>query len=88
MRFREWSEALGIVPGVVTLPHHERGDPDALAKELAQSGRAGIAVLGVDGRTGCLGGPEKWTVVGAGAVTLYRAGGWRRYSSGDSFTLD
>ena len=66
---------------------HERSDPDAVSKELAQSGRAHIAVLGVDGRTGCLGGPEEWTVAGAGAVTVYQAGRWRRYSSGDRFSL-
>ena len=88
MRFREWGEALGIVQGVATLPHHERCDTDAVAKELAQSGRAGIAVLGVDGGTGCLGGPEEWSVVGAGAVTLYQAGRWQRYSSGESFRLE
>ena len=87
MRFREWREALGIVPGVVTLPHHERSDPDSVVKELAQSGRADAVVLGVDSRTGCLGGPEEWTVAGAGAVTVYQAGRWQRYSSGDRFSL-
>ena len=88
MRFREWRGALGIVPGVATLPHHERSDPDAVSRELAMAGRADMAVLGVDGRTGCLSGPKGWAVAGAGAVTVYRAGGWQRYTSGESFRLD
>ena len=88
MRFREWREGLGIVPGVATLPHHERSDPDTMLREITTAGRADVAVIGVDGRTGCLSGPEGWTVVGAGAVTVYQAGGWRRYTSGEFFTLD
>ena len=88
MRFREWREALGIVPGVATLPHHERSDPDAVSQQLATTGRAGMIALGIDGRTGCLSEPEGWTVAGAGAVTVYRAGGWQRYTSGKSFGLD
>jgi len=86
MRFREWRQALGIA-GVVTLPHHERHDPDQLAKELADAAPSGVPVLGVDGKTACLGGPKTWDVLGAGHVTTYKDGQWRRYSAGDTLTL-
>ena len=88
MRFREWREALGIVPGVAVLPHHERSDPDAVLQQLATGGHAGLIALGIDGRTGCLSELEGWVVAGTGNVTVYRAGRWQRYTSGESFRLD
>ena len=88
MRFREWREALGIVPGVVALPHHERGVPEETSAELAASGHADLWGLGIDGATGCLSGPDGWTVLGDGNVTAYRNGAWQRYGAGETFSLD
>lgn len=87
MRFREWRPALGLA-GAVTFPHHERSDPERVAKELADSAPPGATVLGIDGKTGCLGGPKVWEILGAGSVTAYRDGRWRRYSPGETLTLD
>ncbi len=83
MRFRGWRRALGVVPGVAVLPHHERADPDIVAAELAESAPEGVAALGVDGKTGCLGQAGAWRVVGDGNVTVYRGGQWRRYGVGE-----
>ena len=88
MRFRNWTKALGLVPGVATLPHHERSDPDTVAKELLDSAPPDATVLGIDGKTGCLGGPSEWTVLGTGRVTAYCNGHWQRFEAGDVFTLD
>ena len=87
MRSGGWKPALGIAPEVAVLPHHERTDPAAVAKELAESAPPGVAVLGIDGRTGCLGGPTEWRVVGAGAVTVYHGGRWRRHGPGEIVEL-
>ena len=87
MRFRSWGEALGILPGVATLPHHERSDPDSVAKELAGSAPSDLVVLGIDSKTCCFGGPEEWKVLGAGGVTAYRGGRWRRFASEEVVTL-
>ena len=88
MRFRQWSEVLGFVPGVVAMPHHERGDPGATSSELAASGHSDLTALGIDGATGCLGRPgEEWTVLGAGGVTVYAGGQWQRYMAGESFKV-
>ena len=82
MRFRGWRRALGVVPGVAVLAHHERADPEAVAAELGESVPDGVSVLGVDGKTGCLGQAGAWRVVGDGSVTVYRGGEWRRYGAG------
>ena len=87
MRFREWRETLGIVPDVAALPHHERSAPEETSAELTANAPADLWALGIDGATGCLSGPDGWTVLGDGNVTVYRNGDWRRYASGDSFVL-
>ena len=88
MRFREWRPALGIAGGVASLPHHERFDPSAVSLELRESAPDDLsAVLGIDGRSGAISGPDGWTVVGAGRVTVYRKDGWERLTSGDVFTV-
>ena len=84
MRFRGWRRALNVVPGLAVLPHHERADPEAVAAELADSAPPGVSVLGVDGKTGCLGLPGAWRVVGDGSVTLYHGGEWSRFSADGS----
>jgi len=89
MRFRgEWTRTLSIAGGVATLPHHERADPDAVVGELGAAPDELTAVFGVDGAAGVLSGPDGWTALGAGRVTVYHGGGWRRYEHGDSFSLD
>ena len=88
MRFREWHQALGIAQNIVTLPHHENSDPDSISRQLAGSAPSGIMVLGIDGKTGCLGFPGEWKVLGAGGVTVYRGGEWQRFSSGEALILD
>ena len=40
--------------------------------------------MGIDARTGCLGGPGAWRVVGSGKVTVYRGSEWSVYESGQA----
>ena len=87
MRFRGWTPALSILPGVVTLPHHEGSNPDTISADLSASAPAGVTVLGIDSMTGCLGGPTSWTVVGSGSVVVYQEGRWRRFKPGDELNL-
>ena len=87
MRYRSWRKGLGIVPVVATLPHHESSDPNAVAKDLRDYTPSGVTVLGVDAMTCCLAGAGGWKVLGAGAVTLYKGGGWTRFESGQRLPL-
>ena len=82
-----WMEALGIVPGVGILPHHERRDPNDTWRELQNTAPSGLTILGVDARAGCLGNPGRWQVVGSGNVTVYRDG-WQVFKPGASLPAD
>ena len=83
-----WVEALGLAPGVVVLPHHENRKPDEVSRELAADAPSGLTFLGIDARTGCLGRPGSWRVVGSGNVTVYREGDWSVYPSGQALPAD
>ena len=88
MRFREWRPALGIADGIASLPHHERADPSAVSRELRDGAPDDLSVvLGIDGRSGAISGPDGWKVLGAGHVTVYRKNGWERLTHGDVFTV-
>lgn len=87
MRFKEWRKALGLV-SVVTFPHHERSDPDRVAAELARAAPEGLTVLGIDAMTACFRGPDAWSALGAGRVTVYRDGHWQQFESGETVELD
>ena len=78
-----WVEALGVVPGVAVLPHHERRDHAETSKELQASAPSGLTILGIDARTGCLGTPGSWQVVGSGRVTVYQGTEWQTFNAGD-----
>ena len=83
-----WVEALGIVPGVAVLPHHERSDPEETSRQLQDQVPAELVVLGIDARTGCLGQPGNWRVAGSGKVTVYRGSDWQVYNSGTRLPSD
>ncbi len=78
-----WVDALGLVPGVAVLPHHERRDQAETSQELQRSAPSGLTFLGIDARTGCLGTPGNWRVVGFGRVTVYQGSEWQVYNAGD-----
>ena len=77
------SPALDVVPNVMVLPHHERSDPNAVVDQLSGPATVGLCVLGIDGGSGLLLDAYGATALGAGNVTIYRSGQWRRYAAGD-----
>ena len=77
-----WVEGLGIVPNICVLPHHERRDPAETLAELRQSAPAGVVYLGIDARTGVIGGPDDWRVAGSGKVTVYRGDKYEVFDAG------
>ena len=77
------SPALDIVPNVMVLPHHERSDPNAVTEQLSGSATVGLTVLGIDGGSGVLLDADGATALGAGNITVYRSGQWRRYAAGE-----
>lgn len=83
-----WIEALGLVPGVAVMPHHEKRDPAETSKGLRGQVPSDLTVLGIDARSGCLGSPGNWKAVGSGKVTVYRGSDWQVYTSGQSLPGD
>ena len=77
------SPGLNVVSNVMALPHHERSDPEAVLAQLSGSDYVGLTVLGIEGASGLLLEPDGATALGAGNVTVYRAGGWKRYANSD-----
>lgn len=88
MGFRDWRPALGVVPNIAVLPHHERSDPDANVARLDGALPNSVAVLGVEVGTGCLSDDDGWTVVGDGTVVLYSGDRWERFERGDLVPLE
>jgi cyanophycinase len=83
-RIGQWVKALGVTPGIAVLPHHERSNPPETSQQLQNQVSPEMIVLGIDARTGCLGRPGSWRVVGSGKVTVYRGYKWAIYHSGES----
>lgn len=84
----DWVEALGIVPGVAVLPHHEDKEPSETSRQLQSQLASGLTILGIDAQTACLGRPGNWRVVGYGKVTVYRGTAWALYQSGQQLPED
>lgn len=78
-----WVDGLGLAPNIGVLPHHERRDPAETLAELRQSAPPGITYLGIDARTGVIGGPGDWQVTGFGRVTVYRGADFAVFGDGE-----
>ena len=87
-RLGQWVDALAVTPGIAVLPHHERSNPEQTSIDLQAQIPPDTTVFGIDARTGCLGSPGSWRVVGSGKVTLYRGTEWSVYQSGDNLPSD
>jgi cyanophycinase len=79
---------LGLLADSAILPHHNNFGKDwalPLHQLIPTS-----TLIGIDERTGMINDGEKgqWRVYGQGAVTLYRDGNTRVFSSGQTFNLD
>ena len=70
------------------LPHHEGSDPAETSRQLQGQVPAGITVLGIDARSGCLGRPGNWRAVGSGKVTVYQGTEWSVFQSGEQLVGD
>jgi cyanophycinase len=78
---------LNFVPGACVIPHHNtfgKGWASRLAALLPNE-----VLIGIDEETGTLNdAPDGgWTVYGRGAVTIYKAGHFKRYPPGEIFDL-
>jgi cyanophycinase len=80
-------DGLNLVRNTCVLPHHNtfgKGWAPRLSSQLP-----GVTLLGIDERTGVLDDDhgEKWSVLGQGAVTVYREGKVESYRAGDRLSI-
>lgn len=85
-------EGLGIVPGLVVVPHADASSWDATVVRFGRSAPAGLGALGLAERTAAITDdpttdPVAWRVVGQGEVRwlAVRGGKTAVYRSGDRF---
>lgn len=79
-------DALGLVPGVVAMPHFERV-PEERAAQLQASLSPGLTLLGIAGATGCVLHDGEWLVEGPGQVTVISQSGIEIFAAGARFRL-
>lgn len=78
-----WVEGLGIAPNICVLPHDERRNPAEVSAELRRAAPEGIVYLGIDARTGVVGGPGNWRVTGFGNATVYQGNDYEVFAAGE-----
>jgi cyanophycinase len=80
---------LGVVPGVVILPHFdqiERWWPGIVDRFLGELD-PGHVLIGLDERTAMVGGPHHFAVHGAGAAWVVDADGRHRFGDGEELDV-
>jgi cyanophycinase len=76
---------LNLVKSSIVLPHHNTFGRGWAARLLEISH---VTLIGIDEQTGMIdGGGEIWSVLGRGAVTLYRNDQTEEYQTGNSLSL-
>jgi len=82
--------ALGLEPNLVVIPHFDEipGWLKGLSRFSSGGGKV-TTVVGVEGFTALIGAgaDQSWRVVGQGGVTVFKAGGRKRYVSGETVNL-
>lgn len=82
-----WEHGLGLLKGIVALPHHERLSARFSAEKL----RAGLSfdyvMLGLDEATGVILDGQNGRVLGVDMVTVYQGDTTQEYPEGGAFLL-
>ncbi|MBA2255134.1 MAG: Type 1 glutamine amidotransferase-like domain-containing protein, partial [Chloroflexi bacterium] len=79
---RQPRPALGLVRGVAVIPHFETFGHRWLPSTQGPSGLAGATLLGIDERSAAIWVDGRWLALGAGGVTIMRAGEEVRFEPG------
>jgi cyanophycinase len=81
-----WQDGLGLVPGVIVVPHYD-AFPEALVAPLALAAPDGALVVGIDEETALVGRDGQWQVQGRGRVTVWRGRRRERHLAGSAVSL-
>ncbi|MBI3915292.1 MAG: Type 1 glutamine amidotransferase-like domain-containing protein [Chloroflexi bacterium] len=78
----KWQSGFALVPDAIIVPHYNEF-PEALLKLFTGATPPGSFIIGIDADTALVGSDGTWQVLGAGRVTVRRAGKVERYTAGE-----
>jgi cyanophycinase len=81
-----WQEGLGLVPGLVIVPHYD-AIPETLVAPLVLAAPKGAIVIGIDEETAIVGRDGTWQVMGRGRVTVWRGLRRERHRAGSAVSF-
>jgi cyanophycinase-like exopeptidase len=70
-----WLDGLGLVHGLIVVPHYEGFDPRGWETTVDELRAAGLGYLGIDEQTGVVSNGSTWRVVGPGRVLWFPVDG-------------
>ena len=76
-----WDDALGLVPGIVVVPHYD-AIAETLVVPVVLAAPAGTTVVGIDEDTAAVGRDGVWQVHGRGRVTVWHGRKRERHRAG------
>ncbi len=76
-----WQEALGMVPGIVVVPHYD-AIPETLVAPLVLAAPEGTRVIGIDEETAAVGRNGAWQIQGRGRLTVWQGHRRERFRAG------
>ena len=82
MRYRNTSNAFGILSNTIIIPHHENRNPKETYGQVKELTEAGITIFGIDTSTGVVSDSVTLSAHGAGRVVVYNSEGWKEYLPG------
>lgn len=83
-----WEKGLGLLKGIVVLPHYEHLAGRYSGEQLRQGLPSGYTILGIEEATGVIIDGTQARVVGPEAVTVFHADSENEYLDGASFSLE
>src|ERR1035437_826821 len=81
-----WEDALGLVPGIVVMPHYD-AIPETLIAPLALAVPDGSTLVGIDESTALVGRDGTWHVARSGRVTVWRGSRRERHRAGSVVSI-
>ncbi len=82
-----WHPSFALLPDAVIVPHYNEF-PEVMVSLMFGRRPAGSYLIGIDAHTALVGVDHTWQVLGAGRVTVRRGRETRRYTTGQSVSLN
>lgn len=82
-----WRPSFALLPESIIVPHYDEF-PEVIVSLIFGRRPPGTHLIGIDGHTALVGPDHTWQVLGAGRVTVRRGREMKRYTAGQSVSLN